>query len=211
MEKQYNFNEFDLLDIFKNVWGYTAPPFLYSLQNKVEKKLFGNNESSNDYSFGANADRREYNIKGSPFYAANNNGNEVFMPIWLIKPDGSKFLLQNTISSFVNKITMVETPMVNQKGTFKEEISIDDWDINIKGIIVSPDLDYPDQQLYDLNQLKEMGVRLGIENARASLLLDERETVIIKSIKVPEIKGMKNVQAFELDLVSDLYFEIIIE
>lgn len=204
--------EFDLKEIFRQVWGYNAPPFMFGLQNKIERKIgFGADEQNSDYSFGSIPERREQNIKGSPFYALNPNGNEVFLPIWLIKPNGEKVLLSNTVSSFVSKISIVETPMVNRKGSVKEEISIDDWDINIKGIIVSKDYDYPDQEVYELNQLKEMGVALGIENARASLLLEEKEMVVIKSLTFPELKGMKNVQPFEMNLVSDIEFDLIIE
>lgn len=171
----------------------------------------GASEQNSDYSFGDISPRKEYNIKGSPFYALNPNGNEVFLPIWLIKPDGTKFLLPNTVSFFASKVTIVETAMVNRKGSVKEEISIEDWDINIKGIIVSKNYDYPDQEVYDLNQLKEAGIAYGIENARASLLLEENEMVVIKSLSFPELKGMKNLQPFEMNLVSDIKFELIIE
>lgn len=205
--------EFDLKKIFESVWGYNAPPFLFGLQNKVEQAIgYQNGEQrSDDYQFNTKPERLEQNIKGSPFYALNPNGNEVFLPIWLIKPNTEKLLLSNTVSSFTNKITIVETPMVNRKGSVKEEISIDDWEINIKGIIVSKDENYPDQEVYDLNQLKEMGVALGIENARASLLLEDKEMVVIKSLAFPELKGMKNIQPFEMNLVSDIEFELIIE
>ncbi|HEY5509385.1 MAG TPA: DUF6046 domain-containing protein [Paludibacter sp.] len=209
--KDYQFNEFDLQNIFKSVWGYAAFPFLFALQNKVEKKLFGKTSDSEDYSFDLPAERRVYNIKGSPFYGLNNNGNEIFLPIWLIKSDGTKFLLQNTVASIVNKKTIVETPLVNQQGSVKEEISMNDWDINVKGIIVSPDSDYPDQQVLDLKELYKSGESLEIENARTSLLFQDNERVVIRSFKLPEIKGMKNVQAFEMDITSDIEFKLIIE
>jgi hypothetical protein len=139
----------------------------------------------------------------------NNNGNEVFLPIWLIKADGSKFMLQNTVSSIASKKTIVETPLVSRQGTVKEEISIDDWEINVKGIMVSPDWDYPDQQVSDLKELYNLNESLAIENARTSLLLKENENVVIRSLKLPEVKGRKNVQAFEIDLISDLPFSLI--
>jgi len=210
MANNYQFNEFDLGEIFKSVWGYTAPPLLFALQNKVENKLFGKTSDSSDYSFATPSDRRESNIKGSPFYGLNNNGNEVFLPIWLIKIDGTKFMLQNTVSSIVSKKTIVETQLVNAQGNVKEEISMDDWDIAVKGIIVSPDGDYPDQQVFDLKEIYKSSESLGIQNARTSLLFEGNEKVVIKNLKLPELKGMKNVQAFECDLVSDIEFKLII-
>ena len=209
--KQFEFNEIDLQQIFKSVWGYAAPPFLFGLQNLVEKKIFGKDSHDSDFSFATLPERREYNIFTQLFYGLNNNGNEVFMPIWLEDNAGIKFMLQNTVSSITSKKTIVETQLVNAQGNVKEEISMDDWDINVKGIIVSPDRDYPDQQVFDLKEIYKSGESLGIENARTSLLFEGNEKVVIKNLKVPELKGMKNVQAFELDLVSDIEFKLIIE
>jgi len=208
MRTDYNFNEFDLGDIFKSVWGYSVPPLLFGIQNIVEKSLFGSPSNASDYSFERPSERREYNILTEPFYGLNNNGNEVFLPIWLEDSKGVKFMLQNTVSSIVSKKTIVETPLVSRQGTVKEEISIDDWEINVKGVIVSPDQDYPDQQVFDLRKIYESGQAYKIINARTSLLLDGNERVVFRNLKFPEIKGRKNVQAFECDLVSDIAFSL---
>ncbi|WP_353122122.1 DUF6046 domain-containing protein [Dysgonomonas capnocytophagoides] len=211
MEQRYNFNEHNLVDIFKSVWGYAAAPFLFSLQNKVESKLFRKPEESDEYSFDAYPDRKEYNRVGSPFYANNNNGNEMFLPIWLIRPDNSRLLLQNTVSSIVNKKTIVETPLVGRQGTVKEEISISDWDINVKGLIVSTGMDYPEDEVHELKELYEQETSLGIDNARTSLILEKGEKIVIRSLRFPELKGMQHIQAFEMDLTSDIPFSLIIE
>ncbi|NDW10448.1 DUF6046 domain-containing protein [Dysgonomonas sp. 520] len=211
MAEKYQFNEHDLGDIFRQVWGYAAPPFLFSLQNKVEDALFGKNEESGEYEFDKPMVERERNIQSVSFYAENNNCNRMFLPIWLIKPDNSKFLLQNTVSTMYSKKTIVETPLVNRKGTVKEEMAVEDWIIDIKGLIVSTDMDYPDWEVFQLNELYEQSTSLGIENARTSLILKEDERVVIKSLRFPEIKGMKNIQAFEMSLVSDIPFSLTIE
>ncbi len=204
--------EHDLKDIFQQVWGYNAFPYLFSLAGKVESALFKKkDETESEYAFDEVPVRREYNNKGVSFYGNNNNGNELFMPIWLIRPNNSRLLLQNTVSDFTNKKTIVETPLVNRKGTVKEEVSINDWEINVKGIIVSSDGCYPDDQVSELNELYEWGVSLGIENARSSLLLGDEEMVVIRSLRFPELKGMKNVQPFEMNMVSDYAFDLIME
>ena len=202
MEK-YNFNEFDLVDIFKSVWGYTAAPFLFSVQNKVEKKIFGRDSESSEYSFSEPSERRNVNLFGENFYGINNNGNEVFLPITLEDSFGKKLQLQNTVSSMVCKKTIVETALVGRQGTVKEEISVDDWEINVKGIIISPDLDYPDVQVAELNQWFLSGESFKIINARTSLVFADKdaaskglisgdEKVVFKSLKFPEVKGYKN-------------------
>lgn len=198
---KYNFNEFDLVNIFKSVWGYTAPPFLIT---------------------GGEVARRNVNLFGEPFYEKNNNGNDVFLAITLEDSFGKKLQLQNTVSSMVCKKTIVETALVGRQGTIKEEISVDDWEINVKGIIVSPDMDYPDKQVAELNQWFLSGESYKIINARTSLVFGDRdaasgglksgeEKVVFKSLKFPEVKGYRNMQAFECDLVSDIEFKLIIE
>ena len=148
---------------------------------------------------------------GDTFYSFNSNGNEVFMPIWLKDNLGNKFLLPNTVIDMSNKKTIVETPMVNRKGSVKEEISIEDWDINIKGIIVSSDYDYPDELVQQLNSWYNLGYALEIINAKTGLILEDQEKVVLKSLRFPEVKGMKNIQPFEMNLVSDYDFQLIIE
>jgi uncharacterized Zn ribbon protein len=194
---------YDLNDIFKSIWGYTALPLPLREQFRAKENP--------EFEFDAGASRRETNLNGVPFYAKNSNGNEVFLPVWLIKPDNTKVLLANTVSELTNQKTIVETPLVNRKGTVKEEISVSDWIINIKGIIVSADESYPDDQVSELNELYELQTSLGIQNARTSLLLDGDEKVVIKSLKFKELKGVKNIQGFEMQLISDLAFTLIIE
>lgn len=190
MAENYHFNKIDVGAIFRSVWGYNALP-LWGLE-KTET-------------------RRENSINGPAFYAVNNNGNEMFMPIWLIRADGTRLLLQNTVSNLSNQVTIVETPLVNRQGTVKEEISINDWVISVKGVIVSADGDYPDEQVAELNEIYTLREALGIENARTALVLDQDEKVVIKSLKFTEIKGVRSAQAFEMEMVSDLPFELYME
>jgi len=51
MNDQYQFREHNLVEIFKSVWGYTATPFLFSLQNKVENAIFKKSKTSDEYEF----------------------------------------------------------------------------------------------------------------------------------------------------------------
>jgi hypothetical protein len=222
-QQQYRF-EHDLADIFRSVWGYTAFPYFFRTQNAVEKALFGRNKGeSEEYNFNY-FDRGEdaNSCLGVPFYAPNNNGKKMFLPIWLIKPDGGKILLQNTVSSLTNKKTIVETPLVNRQGTVKEEVSVCDWEMNVKGIAVGATPDqYPETEVLELINLYKMGVSLGIQNVRTAMAFYGEggnhklgigdETVVIKDLRLPEIQGRKHCQAFEMNLVSDLAFDLYIE
>ena len=205
--------EHELADIFHAVWGYTAFPFFFRTQNKIEAALFGKNKEKNSES------GDYWSSLGVSYYATNDNGNEIFLPVWLIKPDNSKVLMQNTVSSLTNRKTIVETPLVNRQGTVKEEISVSDWEINVKGIFVHPNPElYPEMQVQELIDLYKKGVSLGIQNVRTAMAFygeDSEskngigyEMVVIRDLRLPEIQGRKNCQAFEMNLVSDLAFDL---
>lgn len=202
-------NEFDLKEMFRLAFGYNAPPFFFGIQEKVEKKLFGSDENERTYTeLEIYPSRRETNIMGVPFYHTAEGKSEVFLPAWLVKPNGDKYLLQNTVMSLSAKKTMVETKMVNRTGDVTEEICMDNWEINIKGIIVSNDLDYPDTEVAELTELFEQKYALGIQNARTSLVLSGDEKIIIRSLRFPEVKGIKRAQAFEMNCKSDVDFSL---
>lgn len=203
MANSYQLHKIDLATLFKDIWGYNAVPLIFG--------EFPDSSSENDYEFPTSSDRREHSINGPAFYALNNNGNEMFLPIWLIRPNGSRYLMQNTVSTLTNQKMIVETPLVNRAGTVKEEIAKKDWVINVKGIIVSSDGDYPDQEVSELNEMYELSESLGIENARTALVLGQNEKVVIKSLVFREIKGVKAAQGFEMEMVSDMPFELYID
>lgn len=203
MANEYQLNKIEIATLFKDIWGYNAVPLIFG--------KFPDSPSEYEYEFSAPSDRREHSINGPAFYALNNNGNEMFLPIWLIRPDGSRYLMQNTVSTLTNQKMIVETPLVNRAGTVKEEIAKKDWIINVKGIIVSSDGDYPDQEVSELNEMYELSESLGIENARTALVLGQNEKVVIKSLAFREIKGVKAAQGFEMEMVSDMPFELYID
>lgn len=188
------------------MWGYQAPPYLLLQRYKTEQAFTSDTDSLTRL-----VARREYNIMSVPFYHTPEGKSEVFMPVWLITPTGKRVLLQNTVMSMTTKKTLVETKMVNRAGSVVEETGEDNWDINIKGILVSKDRDYPDSEVAELNELMEMGGSLGIQNARTSLVLTKGEKVILRSLKLPELRGMKNIQPFELNCMSDIDFKLEIE
>jgi len=159
--------------------------------------------------------RREYSNVGQPFYAKNLLGLEMFMPITLIHKSTDnveqKLLLQNTIISMRTKKTIVETPLINRQGSVKELISIDDWDIRIKGMIVSPDNDYPDDAVKELKDFVDFNEALDIASVLTAIFLDKDEKVVIRDFELSEMRGIQHAQGFTMSLISDIDFKLIIE
>lgn len=157
--------------------------------------------------------RREKSNLGQPFYAKNLLGLEMFMPITLVhKKDGveTKLLLQNTIISMKMKKTIVETPLIGRQGTVKEQISIDDWDISIKGMIVSADNEYPDDAVKELKDFVEINEALDISSVLTAIMLDKDEKIVIKDFDLSEMHGIQHAQGFTMSMISDIKFELIL-
>ena len=136
------------------------------------------------------------------------------MPIFLVhKKDGKEksLLLENTIFSMKLKKTIVETPLINRQGSVKEQISIDDWDITIKGMIVSPDNEYPEDAVTELKEFVNYNEALGISNVLTSIFFAENENVVIKDFDLAEMRGIQHAQGFTMNLTSDVAFDLIIE
>ena len=117
--------------------------------------------------------------------------------------------IPNSVISINGKKTIVETPMVGRKGTVKELISVDDYEINIAGVAL--DIDFPDQQIAKLNELYNINESITLKCALTDIFLEEEDKVVIKSIDFQEMRGCETAQIFKMNLVTDRSFELILE
>lgn len=99
--------------------------------------------------------------------------------------------------------------MVGRKGTVKELISVDDYEINIAGVAL--DVDFPDQQIAKLNELYNINESITLKCALTDIFLEEEDKVVIKSIDFQEMRGVETAQVFKMNLVTDRSFELILE
>lgn len=133
--------------------------------------------------------------------ACDHIGRPLFMPCKI-----ARVLLPNepTISISSRK-NIVETALAGstRRGTVKELIAIEDWEITIRGIALNTESRdvYPEDQVKKLNQLYGKNAALDIECALTNLLGIYR--VVIKSFSLPEMVGIQHAQAYEFVCVSD--------
>jgi hypothetical protein len=148
-------------------------------------------------------------LNGSPYTAVDKvTGREYYMPVTL----GGMSLPFPVVSVTCRK-HIIETPLVERRGTVKELISIEDWDIKIKGLIVSTSDVYPEEAVTQLRDLFERNEAIEMQNAITDIFLitpDRKgsDLVVIKDISFPEVRGVMNVRAYELSLVSDAPFDL---
>lgn len=158
-----------------------------------------------DYSFD--------NILADPVYTDGLNhkglmGIEFFMPVAL---NGYQLPLEPVIS-ISGKKTIIETPLTGntRRGTVKEIITTDDYEVKIRGIIINETAnDYPYTEVAKLRELFEKNEALTIVNALTNLF--EIKNIVIKSLDLPEMVGVQNAQAYTLSCVSDEDFLLIQE
>lgn len=186
--------EFEIKDIFKKAFGYEAPP---------------------NFSIQPATDRKETSDLGQPFYGVDELGREHFLPVNI-----NGYLIPFAVISITAKKTIVSTAMPERGGSVHEIISVDDYAINIKGILINDDNNFPEKeiaailQLFEINNSVELRSALtdiflkGGNKAEDNTLQDQLHHVVIKEVKFPAVSGVEHSKPFEIDCASDMIFTL---
>jgi Domain of unknown function (DUF6046) len=135
---------------------------------------------------------------GSPFYAKDVMGRNYYLPITL----GGVALPYGVMSIRCRK-TIVETPMVERDGSVREYISMDDYTLSIRGVVVNHFGQYPQDDLTILRDLWIQKKPLQIRSVLSDIYLKGNQKVVITNFEIPEYGGTKHVRSFAMELVED--------
>ena len=200
-------NEFDIASTFKQAFGIN-PPKNYT----IPPKQIANADSVNPNSFNitqktAVATRAKL---GSALYDRDIYGREYFLPVTL---GGVK--LWFPVIGLQLKKSIIETNMVERRGSVKEIITTEDIRINIKGLIINLDYEFPEDELTQLNDLFCRNESVEIRSALTDIFFVDKTTpiadtyrVVITEVPVPPIAGVTHVRPYEIMCVSDTVFEL---
>lgn len=197
-------SQFSLGDMLMNVIGYKGIPYPGGFIPDAPGKYRGDGY---EYSGDAASEKTNSDF-GSTLRKKDAGGRWYFMPV-VLEHKGTEYEIPNAVISIRGKKNIVETAMVGRKGTVKELISVDDYDIRIAGVCL--DADFPDSQLGDLAELYNINESVTLKCALTDIFLDEEDKVVIKSIDFAEMKGCETAQVFTMELVTDRSFELILE
>ena len=102
---------------------------------------------------------------------------------------------------------IVTTSISGQDGTDKEFINNGDYSVKLNGFLstTSPDI-YPEIEVKILKAYLEAPVPLKINNTFLNDYFGVNTLVVMKS-EFKQVKGMRNVQYFTVDFISDIAFE----
>lgn len=107
--------------------------------------------------------------------------------------------------------TIISTPITGRSGTVKEYIGQGDFAVTIKGILATDPFSedrfaYPLSQVQLMLQMAALGVALPVQG----WLLDvyNIKNLVIQNASFPELPGFTNLQAYELQCLSDEPIEL---
>lgn len=197
-------SQFNLGDMLLSVIGYKGLPYPGGFIPDAPGKY-----KADGYEYpGEAVSEKTSSDFGSTLRKKDAQGRWYFMPI-VLEHKGTEYEIPNAIISIRGKKSIVETAMVGRKGTVKELISVDDYEIRIAGVCL--DVDFPDQQINALNELYNINESVTLKCALTDIFLDEEDKVVIKSIDFAEMKGCEAAQVFTMELATDWSFELILE
>ena len=138
-------------------------------------------------------------LKGKPYFTTLK-----------LRYKGEEFVLPNEplIALSLSK-TIKETPTVGKfrKGTVKEYITTEDYQINLRGVCVDlEDTDrYPAEQVDEINKLFEINDALEVVDNKFFELFGIRN-IVFKEKRFEEMAGQQGLQKYSLTAVSDQDF-----
>lgn len=196
--------EYDIKDILSGL-SYKGIPY--------PGLWFGMEKKSGYRADGFELDNSQHELKtkselGATLRKKDASGRWYFMPV-VIEHKGKEYELPIAAVRITGKKKIVETDMVGRKGSVKELISIEDYEITVSGVIM--DKDFPEAGIAQLNELYNINESVGLKCALTDIFMEEDDKVVIKSIDFSEMKGTEHAQLYSMSLVTDRNFELIID
>ncbi len=198
--------EYNIKDILSGL-SYKGLPFP-GLWFGLEKKA---GYSAKDFELDADANENEQKTQsdlGAILRKKDALGRWYFLPV-ILEHEGKEYEIPNAVIRISGKKKIVETDMIGRKGSVKELISIDDYEITVSGIIVADD--FPEEGITEINELYNINESVKLKCALTDIFMETDDKVVIKDIDFQEMKGTEHVQLFSMNMVTDRNFELIIE
>lgn len=166
---------------------------------------------ANGYTIDSTAPLRgEFTESGSRLRAKDKLGRWYFMPV-VIKAGTTIYDLPCAVISIAGKKNIVETPLVGRKGSVKELISTNDYEVSIVAVLATDNHSYPEEQIARIMELYNMSESVELRSALTDLVFDEGDKVVLKSISLPSMGGVEDAQVVKLECVTDKPLELTIE
>lgn len=149
----------------------------------------------------------------------NLQGVEIVLPVRFYSGPTLLMHLPHVVVKINNKKIIAKTAMNERKGSVKEQYSIDDYVIGVKGFLINPNHKFPEEELETLKYLYETRQAITLDNALTNIYLtdpelsqEEQRRVVVDSLDIAEVQGGRiNVRPFSMSLLSDSVFTLELE
>lgn len=174
---------YDISQLFGQVFGYVAPPYPDAIDETIPVPSGTPNEVAGILQ----------RVRGL------QNGRAQFMPMAI---NGIQLDIEPLVSLEGEK-TVVRTPINGgrRKGTVKELFAEGDWQIKIQGFLEAEGNEFPTDELQDLRDFWQ--VRSSLEIDCELLRAMGIQYIVLERLRLPEMRGVQNMQAFEISGYSD--------
>lgn len=190
MANDYNINY--AKQVYEATFGYFQIPKVLGVEPRVEKI--------------------RTNPGGTDYYKKDEYGNDIFAPVTLIVggEDGEEIILPYSTVSITGTKKIIETQLVNRKGSVNEQININSYELRINGVVVTRQERLPESWLKDLNFIFETKEPIEIINPITDFYLKENQNIVITNHNLPDMRGIDFAQAYSFKAKTDTNLELII-
>lgn len=140
-------------------------------------------------------------------------GKEIWLPVRFVGLDEKVFgkrdlLLPYTSIEIGMTKAITKTHVAEIRGSVKEQFSIDDYVITLKGFLIDENRIWPEKELMLINELWKLNEAIEFDNVLTNEFLGEAgkgyPLVMIEELRFPAVEnGMKHIRPFSMKLVSD--------
>ena len=191
----------------------TAEAFGYSALRRYQVTAASGQEGNDGFYAGQGADAgpaQLSNMFGLPVFLTVQLG-AAFNPATTEQADGVTLL--DPLVSVSEPYTIIKTSVPGRRGTVKEYIGRDDLAVSVRGILATPltapdRAAYPTDQVQALRRLCALGVPLPVAGALQEVF--GISTVVVQNLRFEALPGFTNLQAYELELLSDDPIELVL-
>lgn len=137
-------------------------------------------------------------------------GTPVFADVAFPREGKPDFVLETVLVDVAMRKNIITTVVQGKPGTVKEYISDGDYDVRIRGILVSQgNSQYPADQVRDLHQVLQRSEAIPV--VADYLRFFDIYNLVVTGYNFSQVEGYQNIQMFEITCISDMPEELIEE
>lgn len=204
-------SEFDIVKMLESVVGYKGLPFpgLWFPSRPFGGKTTDGYTGDDFQATGRVEPLKTRSNKGTALYKKDLQGKYYFMPV-VFMHEGKEYEIDCALVSVTGKKNIIETPLVGRKGSVKELISIDDYQVNITGVVIG-NREWPEEKLEAINELYNVNSAIELKCALTDVFFSENDKVVIQELNIPRMSQVEYAQVIEIKCVTDRAFELILD